>query len=102
MATPDEPFRLPRTVDPTRYQLTIAPDLEAATFEGRADIELDVREPCDVIVCNAAELTITAAWVESSPAGRQMTGAVMDEDEEQASFAPLRDFTRGGTGPLAL
>ena len=50
--------RLPRAVLPTRYDLTIAPDLGAATFEGDVTITLDVTEAVPTIVCNAHELEV--------------------------------------------
>ena len=36
--TIDNPYRLPRTVLPTHYALTLEPDLDAATFSGEVDI----------------------------------------------------------------
>ena len=35
---PDEPYRLPRTVSPTHYRLSIDVDLESARFAGTAEI----------------------------------------------------------------
>jgi puromycin-sensitive aminopeptidase len=60
-------YRLPRTVVPSRYELTIEPDLEAATFTGEQRIAVEVTEPVDEVVLNADELEIDEAWLE--PAG---------------------------------
>ena len=49
-------YRLPRTVVPSRYDLRLEPDLAAATFAGRVEIAVTVREPVEEIVLNAAEL----------------------------------------------
>ena len=57
------PHRLPRTVVPARYDLTLAPDLGAAAFSGLLDVELTVTEPTTTIVCNAAELEIDECYV---------------------------------------
>ena len=57
----DTDFRLPRDVVPTRYEISIAPDLEAATFSGHERVELEVTVPTRSIVCNAAELGISHA-----------------------------------------
>src|SRR5205814_1646841 len=54
-----DPYRLPTTVVPSRYDLRLEPDLAAATFVGRAEIQLDVRAAVAEIVLNAAELAIT-------------------------------------------
>ena len=51
-------YRLPRTIDPSRYDLTIEPDLEAATFSGEVDVVVTVHERIERIVLNALELTI--------------------------------------------
>ncbi len=53
--------RLPRTVDPRRYRLTLAPDLEAASFSGEEQIEVQIHQPVQEIVLNAAELEIHSA-----------------------------------------
>ena len=50
-----DPYRLPRTVVPSRYDLRLEPDLAAATFAGRVEIAVDVHEPVEEIVLNAAE-----------------------------------------------
>jgi len=60
---PDNPYRLPRTVLPTRYDLTLEPDLESSTFTGTVSIAVDVVEPTSAVVLNAIELDIDAAWV---------------------------------------
>ena len=57
------PHRLPRAVIPHRYDLTLAPDLEAATFSGAVDIEVEVVEPTQEVVLNAVDLTIEGACV---------------------------------------
>ena len=62
-ATPVDPFRLPRTVIPSRYQLTLRPDLDAATFSGSVHVALTVQEATDTVVLNAIELEIDEAVV---------------------------------------
>jgi puromycin-sensitive aminopeptidase len=54
----DDPFRLPRTVSPVHYALTLEPDLAAATFAGRVHITLTVHEPTERLLCNALDLEI--------------------------------------------
>jgi puromycin-sensitive aminopeptidase len=61
---PDEyenPHRLPRTVAPRRYDLTLEPDLDAATFAGHETVVVDVVTPTDEVVLNAADLEIDEA-----------------------------------------
>jgi puromycin-sensitive aminopeptidase len=93
-------YRLPTTVLPRHYRLTLAPDLEAATFSGDVDIELSVESATSSIVLNAAELEIASAIL--SPGGgadRAAASITVDEDEERAVLefdGPL------ATGPATL
>lgn len=59
----DSPYRLPSTVVPSRYDLVLEPDLEAATFIGVVDVAVTVAEPVDQILLNAVDLAFDAAWV---------------------------------------
>ena len=60
----DNPFRLPRTVVPSHYDLVLEPDLEHSSFRGTASITIDVRETTRAIVLNANELTLREASVD--------------------------------------
>ena len=63
--TPDvDPFRLPRSVLPRRYDLHLEPDLAAATFNGAIEITADVVESTDVLMLNSAELAIHTVSVD--------------------------------------
>src|ERR1700722_11650916 len=48
--------RLPQTVKPEHYTLTLAPDLKNATFTGRESIDVVIDQPVDVITLNSAEI----------------------------------------------
>ncbi len=72
--TSTNPYRLPRTVVPVRYEVTLEPDLAAGTFVGDVTIAVDVREPTTSIVLNAIELEIDAAWVDN-PSGSDRVDA---------------------------
>src|SRR5271157_3192029 len=49
--------RLPSTVRPEHYTLTLTPDLKAATFTGFESIDVNLAEPATSISLNAAEIT---------------------------------------------
>jgi puromycin-sensitive aminopeptidase len=73
--------RLPRTVTPSRYELRLRPDLEAATYIGEVRVELDAHEPVTEIVCNANDLEFSAASVDGRPVSVRLV-----EDEQKAYF----------------
>ena len=78
---------LPKDVRPSRYTLTLQPDLEEFTFSGSVAIDIEVLQPTDSIVLNAAELEITSCRVESSGGEALPSSTVLDEKAETASFA---------------
>jgi len=50
--------RLPRTATPSRYDLTLEPDLHAGTFRGTEDVRIRVHQATQEIVLNAVDLRI--------------------------------------------
>ena len=58
-----DPYRLPTNVIPSAYDLTLEPDLEAATFTGEVTIQVEVIEPTAEVVLNAIDLQIDSAEV---------------------------------------
>jgi len=81
-----DPYRLPTTVVPSRYELELAPDLDAATFEGTVAIAVDVREPVDEVVLNALELEIDEAWLVDAGGTRFDADVELDPDTERATL----------------
>ena len=74
--------RLPETVRPEHYSLTLAPDLQAATFSGVETIDLNLAEPTDKIALNAAEITFQSVTV--TAAGKQQKPSVtLDQQNEK-------------------
>src|SRR5213592_3441567 len=55
--------RLPKSVVPSHYALTITPDLANETFAGDETIDVDVKEPVDAIVLNAVDLELSNVTV---------------------------------------
>ncbi|KAF1389074.1 hypothetical protein PFLUV_G00069690 [Perca fluviatilis] len=54
-------FRLPRSVRPLSYDLTLSPDLNNMTFTGRTVITMSVLHNTKIIVLHSAHLNITKA-----------------------------------------
>ncbi|MFI5008500.1 MAG: M1 family peptidase, partial [Solirubrobacterales bacterium] len=65
--------RLPRTVVPSRYDIRLEPDLDAATYAGEEAVQVEVRDETDEIQLNAVELTITHVAAEG-PDGTRLEG----------------------------
>jgi aminopeptidase N/puromycin-sensitive aminopeptidase len=77
--------RLPQTVRPEHYALTLAPDLNAATFTGAESIDVTLAEPSNRITLNAAEINFQSVTVTAN--GKQQTAVVsLDDKKEQATF----------------
>ncbi|HEY6358581.1 MAG TPA: M1 family metallopeptidase, partial [Vicinamibacterales bacterium] len=97
---PDDDYRLPRTVRPVRYELSISIDPGAPRFAGSERVELVISESVAEIVCNSAELAITCASLRSdqertgAPTADGVTGAPvacrvrLDPERERVTFTP--------------
>ena len=55
--------RLPGGVVPRRYRIELDVDLDGAAFTGTVGIDIDITEAVDAIVCNAADLDISEAFI---------------------------------------
>jgi len=94
------PFRLPGPVRPVRYDLTLEPDLDTATFAGEVTIDLLISASTETISCNALDLDILAAEVvEGSLADDAPTIAVtqvaLDPETERVTFTLSRALSAG-------
>lgn len=83
---PASSYRLPRTVVPRRYELTLEPDLEAAVFAGTAVITIEVVEPVSEILLNAHQLQITDALVRGDGDQAGMVSLIEDQQRARISF----------------
>ena len=75
-------YRLPRTVEPSRYDLTIEPDDQSSTFTGGVDVAVTVNEPVTAIVLNAVELAIPGGSLTSVHGGRRIDVSDVSFDRE--------------------
>ncbi|MEE9150106.1 MAG: M1 family metallopeptidase, partial [Candidatus Tectomicrobia bacterium] len=79
-----DPYRLPRTVIPSRYDLRLEPNLHQATFSGSIAITVDVTEPVDTVWLNAAELDVTSVAIEDAAGHRSpLTEVMLVEAQER-------------------
>jgi puromycin-sensitive aminopeptidase len=82
---PENPYRLPRTVVPSRYDLTLSPDLESAKFSGEEVISVEVLQPTDTIFLNALEIEIQEATF-ASGSTTQIAEVELDPDTQRANL----------------
>jgi aminopeptidase N/puromycin-sensitive aminopeptidase len=92
--------RLPQTVRPESYTLTLTPDLKAATFAGVESIDVNLAEPAASITLNAAEIAFQSVTVTTE--GKQQKAAVtLDAQKEQATFT-FPETLPAGKATLAI
>jgi puromycin-sensitive aminopeptidase len=79
-------YRLPYTVEPQHYELTLTPDLTTATFTGEEKVRVLVHEPVTEVVLNAAELEIHSAELVSDEGDRRDGAVTLDAENHRASI----------------
>jgi puromycin-sensitive aminopeptidase len=81
------PYRLARTVVPSAYRIFLTPDLDAATFAGRVEIDVEVAEATSQITLHSLDLVLGAASL-SAPSVTYRSGEPSyDAQFNTATFA---------------
>jgi puromycin-sensitive aminopeptidase len=81
---------------PVRYDLTLAPDLEQATFSGSVTISVDVVEPTSTVWLNAAELEVNTAAIEDAAGHRlDIPEIALHEETERAMLTLGKEIAPG-------
>ncbi|MBN6103066.1 M1 family metallopeptidase [Xanthomonas sp. CFBP 8703] len=79
--------QLPRTARPRHYALEITPHADTMTFDGKVRIALDVLQPTDRIVLQAADLRFGRSTLTGGKAKAALVAKVAtDADAQTASF----------------
>jgi puromycin-sensitive aminopeptidase len=94
-------YRLPRTVVPSRYDLTLEPDLAEATFTGSEVVTVSVEEPVDEIVLNADDLELSGGRLEG-PAGTLEVASIRLDPENERAHLSLSGTAEPGQWRLSL
>jgi puromycin-sensitive aminopeptidase len=95
-----DPYRLPRNVVPTRYDLRLEPNLQTFSFAGEETVTLSVREATREILLNAVELSIERAEV--SKDGRTLSGSVALDEATERCRLTFPEALAPGTWRLRL
>jgi aminopeptidase N/puromycin-sensitive aminopeptidase len=92
--------RLPNTVRPQHYSLTLTPDLKAATFTGSETIDVTLAEPTSSIILNAHDLTFQSVKIEA--AGKTQTANVSEDKEKQQATFSVSDRIPAGKARISV
>ena len=80
-------YRLPRSVTPSRYDLTLEPSLDTARFDGHEAIAVTVHEPVTEIVLNAKELEVLDGSLEAADGSTvELEKVVLDAGSERVTL----------------
>ncbi|HEY5664264.1 MAG TPA: M1 family metallopeptidase [Ilumatobacter sp.] len=85
-----DPYRLPRTSVPTRYELTLEPDLPAGRFRGEVAVSVSTRQASSELVLNAIDLELDACTFDGAPAEFRL-----DPATERVFVAPAGGVAEG-------
>jgi len=86
--------RLPESIRPEHYTLTLTPDLKNATFTGSEKIDVLVQQPVDSITLNAVEIKFES--VKTQINGKTVKAEVTeDKEKEQVTFNFHRTLPAG-------
>ena len=96
-----DPYRLPRTVVPSRYDLRLEPDLTTLTFRGVETVAITISEPVREIYFNAIELAIDEAVVVDARGREQRATATLDETTERCRLDVAEPLAIGAGSPAA-
>jgi aminopeptidase N len=80
-------YRLPRTVTPSRYDLTLEPTLDEATFTGHETVAITVHEPVTEVVLNAKEIEVLDGALERADGTSiELEKIVLDPGSERVTL----------------
>ncbi|HSP15516.1 MAG TPA: M1 family metallopeptidase [Thermoanaerobaculia bacterium] len=85
--------RLPQTVIPKHYRITLAPEIAAEKFSGDETIDVDVRQPSQAITLNAVDIDFDEASVTSG--GRTQKAQVSTKAANQTATLTVGDPVSG-------
>ena len=98
----EQPYRLPRTVVPSRYDLTLEPDLDAGTFVGAIEVALKILEPVTEIVLNANELKLEEATLTAADGRTVEVSKILTDDDAERATVDLAATAEPGEWTLRI
>jgi aminopeptidase N len=86
--------RLPVTIHPQHYSLTLTPDLKAATFSGSETIDVMLDDRTNSITLNAHDLAFKSVKIEAA-GKKQIATVTLDKEKQQAIFTVPNQLPAG-------
>src|SRR5271154_4734331 len=86
------PGRLPKTVVPVSYSVSIVPDIDALTFSGTESVRLQIRSATDTLVLNSLNETLHDVRLD----GRSVKSVTTDDSQQPTTI------TLAAAAPAAL
>ena len=77
---------LPANVKPSKYKMTLQPDLKTFTFKGEQTIDIDIVVPTARVMLNAAELEISEVSLRRNGASTPLRSISADEGTETVTL----------------
>ncbi len=95
----ENPFRLPRHVLPSHYDIRLELDFDRLAFDGTVDIQIGVNQATQEIVFNSADLEYHSIELSGTEGTVEITELSFDQDYERATLT-LEEPIRPGTYTL--
>ncbi len=92
---------LPDTTRPSKYRITLEPDLKDFTFKGEQSVDLQVLKPTSTIVLNSKELEITSATLHANGTMLSSRSITLDEEAQTATL-DFGDTVQPGNARLEM
>ncbi|MBM10819.1 MAG: aminopeptidase [Chloroflexi bacterium] len=92
---------LPETTLPSKYRITLQPNLDDFTFKGEQSIDLKVLEETSTIVLNAMELEIASATLHANGTTLTTKSVSMDSESQTATL-DFGETIQPGDGRLEM
>ena len=80
----DNPYRLPRHVAPSHYDIRLELDIDTFTFSGFVGVDVAITKTTDKLVLNAAEVDIKSAELSD---GTAISAISYDDEKEMATLS---------------
>ncbi|XP_018320972.2 puromycin-sensitive aminopeptidase [Agrilus planipennis] len=97
-----KPFeRLPTTVVPKHYSLTLTPNLKTFKFDGDVTIQIEVKEPTKTIVLNALDLNFDSVFLDNSNGFKSAPLQINKSAEEETATVVFSDLVPAGSYNLS-